>query len=550
MAFTVANRRNYCRDENVRARISEFFGKAVRGERPAVFLAVGTEDGARYNEALPVEELASWLDCGAEFNRSLWDREALLCHLDIEYVNFDDPAYPFLNEARVFALQQPVLAAAEESLALRGIHPLKLMTGRGYHLIWRISQTSDAFAALAELGHVSPSLRALYARTQAPTGEHVPPGLAAAFAGLGLIMELLAHEVKFAAAPRCEVPVELGAIEVGGGRFGREMVSLDITEYADPLSARGLRVPFSVYLKPAQQRRAMGEDVVDGLLPLVVLPVRGLTLGEALVARHDPAAAARLARISSVAVPDAAPGMQRLLKDYRRSRLARFHDEFYAQEHDAPGRWAETYDQTPLEMLPPCIRFTLEHPNDSLLRPGYTQRLVRVMLALGWHPRHIAGLIRSKYERDYAWGEQWRGCDPATRADFYARVFTGQIITGVDDLVDFNCQSAREEGACGLQNCGENLLRYRGSLLDRRKHERLACRPINGLFLPEEHLLLSRLDPHRRVQPDRSLLLPSAPRLPRCGECAPAGRAAGSTRHFSLLFSRPVCRAYRYLFAG
>ena len=29
--------------------------------------------------------------------------------------------------------------------------------------------------------------------------------------------------------------------------------------------------------------------------------------------------------------------------------------------------------------------------------------LVRVMLALGWHPRHIAGLVCSKYQRDFGW---------------------------------------------------------------------------------------------------------------------------------------------------
>ena len=97
-------------------------------------------------------------------------------------------------------------------------------------------------------------------------------------------------------------------------------------------------------------------------------------------------------------------------------------------------------------------------------------------------------MIRSKYERDYGWGDQWRGYDPATRADFYARLFSGLFAAGVDDLIDFNCQSAREEGMCFVEHCNENLLRFRSSLLDRRKHERLARRPINRLFLPDEHL--------------------------------------------------------------
>jgi len=121
----------YCADENVRARMFEFFGEATHGERPAVFLAVGTESGSRHREALPLDELKSWMNRGVELNRSLWDRVSLICHLDFEYVNFDDPAYPFLNEERIFALQEPVISMATEVLASHGIHPLKLMTGRG-----------------------------------------------------------------------------------------------------------------------------------------------------------------------------------------------------------------------------------------------------------------------------------------------------------------------------------------------------------------------------------------------------------------------------------
>jgi hypothetical protein len=257
---------------------------------------------------------------------------------------------------------------------------------------------------------------------------------------------------------------------------------VDVTEYADPLCARVMRAPFSVYLKPAQQHLSAE------LPPIVVIPSAGLTLHEALRVRSDPEAAARLARTASVEIPDASRAMRRLLHAYEKSRLARFHADFYAQEHDALALWPETYDRVPLDALPPCARLILQHPNDLLLRPGCVQRVVRVMLALGWHPRHIAGLIRSRYERDFGWGAEWRGFDPGTRADFYARVFTGLLVAGVDDLVDFNCQSAREEGICFVERCDENLQRFRTSLLDRRTHERLARRPLNRLFLPAEHL--------------------------------------------------------------
>ena len=203
---------------------------------------------------------------------------------------------------------------------------------------------------------------------------------------------------------------------------------------------------------------------------------------------RDPDRVIDIAARASTRIPDQSDSMPHLIAAYRESVLAGFHDWFYSEEHRPPEEWPETYDRTPLEPMPPCARHILEHPNDLLLRPGGIERIVRVMLSLGWHPRHIAGLIRSKFERDHAWGEQWTGYDPATRADFYTRIFAGLFVTGYDDLVDFNCQSAKEEKLCFLSDCPDNLERFKKTLLQRRQYERLACRPFNGLFLPEEHL--------------------------------------------------------------
>ena len=166
--------------------------------------------------------------------------------------------------------------------------------------------------------------------------------------------------------------------------------------------------------------------------------------------------------------------------------MRKFHDDFYAQEHEPPERWPATYDRVPLEAWPACGRLILEQPNDLLLRPSCIRRVARILLALGWHPRHIAGLIRSKYERDFGW-TQFTGCDPATRADFYVRVFAGLFATGHDDLIDFNCTSAQEQGLCFFTNCNDNLLRFREAALYRRKHDKLAHRPFNRLLLPTEH---------------------------------------------------------------
>jgi hypothetical protein len=102
-----------------------------------------------------------------------------------------------------------------------------------------------------------------------------------------------------------------------------------------------------------------------------------------------------------------------------------------------------------LNALPPCARHLMVFPNDLLLKPAGIQLVTRSLLALNWHPRHIAGLIRSKFEDPaHGWGIDWRDYEPATRADFYTRLFAGLHLTGVDQLIDFNCTSTQEKSFC------------------------------------------------------------------------------------------------------
>jgi len=464
-------------DSHVAARIREFLGERPGEEASACYLCA---DNVYRTKLLPLSALDSLLDGATEIGRSLWDRDALLADLDIEYVNFDRPAEAFLDPQRIFALQTPVEAAASRIFRRSGIETLHCLSGRGHHFFWKIRQGSEVFQELAGLGAGPPTLWQRNAQRHPPTNQTIDPSLARAWAGLGLVMEYLAHRIKEKAAPRIPIPVELTAVEVGGGEHGREMVSIDLSEYGDPLYCRAVRVPYSHYLKPHHQWWLHGEETLRRIPDLFSIPLHGQSLQEGLRIMRDPRRVADFAKEAPARIPDATRAMARLLRAYEASSLARFHRWFYAEEHDAPERWGETYDRTPLEILPPCARNVLAQPNDLLLRPGGLRMVTRVLLALGWHPRHIAGLVRSKFERDYGWGGQWTEADPATRADFYIRVFSGLFFTGRDDLVDFNCRSAQEAGACPCADCPGNLERYRRAALSRRDYENLADRPFHG----------------------------------------------------------------------
>ena len=178
------------------------------------------------------------------------------------------------------------------------------------------------------------------------------------------------------------------------------MISLDISEYGDPLDSRSARVPYSRYLKPQQQKTSLGEQFIDNLPPIFEIPQHEMSVTKALRVMRDPEAVAELAQRAAGFVPDCSAGMETLISSYTASALAKFHRDFYSTKPDPPESWPQTYDRIDLEQLPPCARFILEHPNDLLLRPSGMRRIVAVSLSLGWHPQHIAGLIQSKFERD------------------------------------------------------------------------------------------------------------------------------------------------------
>lgn len=471
-------------DRNVRRRIIEYLGGSTLADATAVFLMGSDFSHPDELNFRPVGMIDYFLDTRRDISRSLWDRKSLIAHLDIEYVNFDFPAEPYIDMERSFLLQEPVAHAVERLVLEFGIAPLHLLSGRGHHFVWKIPRGGPAYTSLAGLGPVPEPLREVNRTPHEPVNEPVPDELGRAFSGLALVMEYLAFLIRERSAPAARVPVELTDVQTGPGERGREAISIDISEYGDPLHTRMIRIPFTVYRKPWEKGIADDPSVASEIPVLFMIPLHEMDLSTALRVMRDQERIRELAGRASTSIPDQEDGMGRLIEAYGLSEVKRYHDWFYSQEHQPPERWPETYDLTPREILPPCARTMLEYPNETLLKPAGIQFFVRVMLALGWHPRHIAGLIRSRYERDFGWGPLWYRYDAATRADFYTRVFTGLFVTGRDDLVSFNCRSTKEMGLClhPEHDCDIDL--YRTSLLERRNHERIACGPFNRLFLP------------------------------------------------------------------
>jgi hypothetical protein len=432
-------------------------------------------------------ELEHFWNLGLDVSRSLWDQKWLIAHLDIEYVNFDFPAEPYLDPIRTFHLQRPAEMAIEKILLNCGISFLHILSGRGHHFSWKVSRESTAFGKLVKIGYLPEHVEKKYADSLPPANKPIERDLGAAFAGLSLIMEYVAIIAKEEADKTSELPVELSAVEVPPQIRGREMISIDITEYGDLLNTRLIRIPYSLYLKPWHKSGVLNDETRDKIPHMVSIPLFEMGIQEGIDIMRNLERAAELASRAPSQIPDQTSQMLELIRAYETSNVAQYHHWFYSEEHEPSELWSRTYDRTPFELMPPCAQFIMQNPNDLLLRPAGIRQIVRVLLSLGWHPRQIAGLIRSKYERNYGWGGEWYFYDASTRADFYTRVFAGLIKLGQDNLNTFDCIPVKESQYCNNKQQDCMLENYKNSLLERVHYERLASRPFNGLFLPVEH---------------------------------------------------------------
>lgn len=456
----------------VERRIWDYLGgQSPASATAAYFTTHGPSLWAAF-EPLPLTRLPEAMAHGCELNRSLLDQSSLLVHLDLELVNFGRPWETYVHTLETFELQQPSVLAVQQVLAACGIAPLHLLSGRGHHFVWRVERHHEVFRRLA---------LARFAEERCG-GPGVTPELARAHATVGRLMEFLCHEAIGRAEPGSRLPLRLTAVEDSS-----EIVSFDISEYGDPLAYRTIRVPFSVYRK-AEQINARTPFAEHELPPLVMIPLHEMDVWQGLEQMRDLTRVRALARRTSVKIPEQSDGTGLLLERYLCSPLADAHAWYYAQEPHDPEDWAQTYERVPLDILPVCVRAVLQEPNDALLKPAVLKHVVRTFLALGWHPRHVAGLIHSRYASDQGWIPHLHYYDPGLRADFYTRLYACAIKTGLDSLDDFHCTGLQSAGLCIRPDCGTPLSDYRKSLDARRNHERMACRPVHGLYVPDEHL--------------------------------------------------------------
>ena len=243
----------YYRDPAVLLRLREYCGGSESEEPTAAFVATLRDDGQPHltwdrSRRVRAAEIASLFhDCG-DLSRSLWDTQNLLFVLDLDHQNIDAPSDAFVHPADVFVKLEPAYRATRDVLWSAGLQALDIMTGRGYHFTGRIPLDHPVVDLLAGL---LPDVPSWYSSHE----QRRPPALTAtlsarqarASAGLGLIVEYLAHQILRGASRSSRIPVVVNGTIVGRGASGRECVSVDFSHAGDPLDVRHVRLAFGAY---------------------------------------------------------------------------------------------------------------------------------------------------------------------------------------------------------------------------------------------------------------------------------------------------------------
>ena len=366
---------------------------------------------------------------------------------------------------------EPSYLKIDSLMSEYGIPHLNDSTSSGYHFISQIPFSSPVHRRLEEIGHLEDSLKEKYARVQSDDDKRkrpVPERDALGYSAIGRLMEYLSHRVIDEAGPESPIPITVSDAAVMRVERGREGMSMDITQYGDPLYMRDIRTTFSTHQKHKVYVGRVGKKLARRMPVYATVPRDNLSYRELFRIRKDLKLAAEYASQCSGTIPDAAVGWDRVISDYRRSRLYQFHQEFDSIEHDPPHTWPYAYWKLDLSTLPPCAANTIRNACWGLLNPTCLQTLCRILYADGWHPKHIAGLVRSYYESREGWGVDWEKYNPETRADFWVRIYCGLIVTGVDTLKDFDCRHQQAKGFCPVHWCGFKLEDYRARIEKRR----------------------------------------------------------------------------------
>ncbi len=386
----------------------------------------------------PMHQFEQRLGRGPDVFRPIISKSGVFGVFDLEYYNWDKKTLFSSTEGRPFGIHddifqehlEPVYSMISQAFGNEGIID---MTWSGYHVLTEIERGSDVYQRLRSLGELlrpdgtprclEQSLLQQYAVLDSHDQKR-RDGISAndgiVYHQFGRVLEYLTHKIMRGAQPRVRLPITICDT-------AEECVSLDLSQYADPVYMRIIRSIFSSWDK---------HNMIHSLAQIVQRPpllevvrkygnFENNNLEQLFILAHDYGQAIDYNQQFSGIIPRAGSKVLELIEEYHSSDLRQFHLEFDSEEHDPID---DNYKKAKYDPhLDFRARELMEYPNPSLLQPHNLQWMVSHLMDKGWSPKHIAGMIAGRYEAEgRGWDQRyWMKYNPRTRANFWARTYAG-----------------------------------------------------------------------------------------------------------------------------
>ena len=414
------------------------------------------------------------LEAGLDIFASLWRTDSTVGVIDIEYFNHRNKGRAITDPGYALWELRPIIEQFLFQFAQYEMPYLALVTGQGVQLLFKVPFTDPVHERLVWLGgHDEQSLLERYEMPYDGKRQRPVPWYASLGSkGMFRVILKMSNDVMKQLQARREMgemilPTVYSDIHMGDpthGLFGEgpEGISIDLTCYGDPLHMRDHRAPFSTH----QKQRADNRYTEVYWAPLkLTLPFWSLDEYDAIALKRieevemcatDFEYAAALAERVDCQIPTAAWAVDRVIDNIVDSPLGSFFEYFDCEHHNHHWDWDSTYfNPTVLDDLPPCVCHSLAYPEPHLLKPTNLQRLVRVLDSMGWHPKHIGGLIFSRYT-SMSWGYY----NAEKRANYWAEQYAAPIFDGTDDKRYMSCIEEQQRNFCIQPFCGYALDAY------------------------------------------------------------------------------------------
>jgi hypothetical protein len=375
-----------------------------------------------YVKVFPIHMFPYKLGSGPDIFRPIISNSGVLGVFDIEYSNCNKEVL-FQRRKSIFTKQlEPVYKLIS---SIFGNEIIADVTWSGYHFLTDIKVGSKVYNKLLEIGSLNclePTLQYAYSVIDNNDIKRLKPisiqdGIV--YNQFGRLIEFISHLVI--KSVNCEIPITLCDTE-------SESISLDPSQYGDPVFMRIIRTAFSTWdkhnINPYLKSYVNKPPLVD-----VIRKYREfeLELDQVIDLNQDYEKSAwHHGRFDGV-VPVAGDRILKLIEVYCESSLYSFHKEFDSIDHDPTD---ELYEMAKTDTnLPETLRLMLKYPNPDLLTPSKLKPITEALLCRGWLPKHIGGLYTSIYRStEGVWPlQQWSKYDASTRANFWARIYSGLV---------------------------------------------------------------------------------------------------------------------------